>query len=73
MYTQKIVLLLLPVLGVEIISNFFVSYLLNSLQAAWITLIIIKKKKTIFILINKAQKGTNNPVLVDTTSHYYLA
>ena len=72
MYTQKIVLLLLPVLGVEIISNFFVSYLLNSLQAAWITLIIIKKK-TIFILINKAQKGTNNPVLVDTTSHYYLA
>ena len=72
MYTQKIVLLLLPVLGVEIISNFFVSYLLNSLQAAWITLIIIKKK-TIFILINKAQKRTNNPVLVDTTSHYYLA
>lgn len=72
MCTQKIVLLLLPVLGVEIISNFFVSYLLNSLQAAWITLIIIKKK-TIFILINKAQKGTNNPVLVDTTSHYYLA
>ena len=62
----------MPVLGVEIISNFFVSYLLNSLQAAWITLIIIKKK-TIFILINKAQKGTNNPVLVDTTSHYYLA